>query len=343
MTQASKMIHYRKWPAFFAGFILVLSFGKSFAADVGGKPEKIDVVVTYAQPSGAFTPIWVAYEAGLFKKYGLNANLQLLTPQVSAQAVVSDEADFYTDGPDLINARLRGGQVKYFGGTMQQLVFEIWGAKEIKTIQELKGKTIGASTPRAALDTATREALKKNGLVPDKDVQILYVQSVPAILSSIIGGKTAAGTLSAPNTLKAREAGLNLLVDIGKLNIPAFQVVYGTTEKYLRNYPNTVYAFLKAMAEAVVLAKRDPPVAKKAISKYVKIDDPATIDGTYEAFAPYWAMSLAVRPEAIRAQFEYLDEKEFPNAKNADPREFYDNSFVDALSKAGFLKNLGMK
>ena len=97
------------------------------------------------------------------------------------------------------------------------------------------------------------------------------------------------------------------------------------------------------MAEAVVLAKRDPSVAKKAISKYVKIDDPATIDGTYEAFAPYWAMSLAVRPEAIRAQFEYLDEKEFPNAKNANPREFYDNSFVDALSKSGFLKNLGMK
>lgn len=343
MSRASRKIDYGKWPAFFAGFMLVLSFGESFAADVGGKPEKIDVVVTYAQPSGAFTPIWVAYDAGLFKKYGLNANLQLLTPQVSAQAVVSDEADFYTDGPDLINARLRGGQVKYFGGTMQQLVFEIWGAKEIKTIGELKGKTIAASTPRAALDTATREALKKNGLVPDKDVQILYVQSVPAILSSILGGKTAAGTLSAPNTLKAREAGLNMLVDIGKLNIPAFQVVYGTTEKYLRNYPNTVYAFLKAMAEAVVLAKRDPSVAKKAISKYVKIDDIPTIDGTYDAFAPYWAMSLAVRPEAIRAQFEYLDEKEFPNAKNADPREFYDNSFVDALSKSGFIKNLGMK
>lgn len=180
---------------------------QSSAAEVGGKPEKADVVVTYAQPSGAFTPIWVAYEAGLFKKNGLNATLQLLTPQVSAQAVVSEEADFYTDGPDLINARLRGGQVKYFGGTIQQLVFQIWGAKEIATIKDLRGKTIAASTPRAALDTATREALKKNGLVPDKEVQILYVQTVPAILSSILGGKTAAGTLSAPNTLKAKESG----------------------------------------------------------------------------------------------------------------------------------------
>jgi hypothetical protein len=161
----------------------------------------------------------VAYEAGLFKKYGLNASLQLLTPQVSAQAVISEEADFYTDGPDLINARLRGGQVKYFGGTMQQLVFQMWGAKEIIALDDLEGKTVAASTPRAALDTATREALKKNGLVPDKDVQILYVQTVPAILSSILGGKTAAGALSAPNTIKAKESGLNLLVDIGKLNI----------------------------------------------------------------------------------------------------------------------------
>src|SRR5258705_5563163 len=154
----------------------------AFAAEVGGKPEKPDVIVTYAQPSGAFTPIWVAYEAGLFKKYGLNANLQLLTPQVSAQAVISEEADFYTDGPDLINARLHGGQVKYFGGTIQQLVFQIWAAKEIKTIQDLKGKAIGVSTPRAALDTAIRETLKKNGLAPDKDVQVLYLQNVPAIL-----------------------------------------------------------------------------------------------------------------------------------------------------------------
>ena len=54
-------------------------------------------------------------------------------------------------------------------------------------------------------------------------------------------------------------------------------------------------------------------------------------------------MSLDVRPEAIKGQFEYLDEKEFPNAKNADPRDFYDNTFVMALSKSGFLKNLGMR
>jgi ABC-type nitrate/sulfonate/bicarbonate transport system substrate-binding protein len=237
---------------------------------------------------------------------------------------------------------MRGGEVKYFGGTIQQLVFQLFGAKEITSIQQLKGKAVAASTPRAALDTATREALRKNGLVPDRDVQVLYVQTVPAILSSIIGGKVAGGTLSAPNTLKAKDSGLNMLVDIGKLNVPGFMVAYGSTERYLKSNPNTVSAFLKAIAEAVVLAKKQPEVAKKAIAKYVQIDDQSTIDGTYDTFAPYWAMSLAVRPEALQAQFGYMDEKEFPQAKNADPKDFYDNSFVEALEKSGFFKSIGM-
>jgi len=53
----------------------------------------------------------------------------------------------------------------------------------------------------------------------------------------------------------------------------------------------------------------------KTIGEYAKIEDARTIDGTYDALAPYRALSLAVRPEAIRGQFSYLDEKEFPNAK----------------------------
>ena len=95
--------------------------------------------------------------------------------------------------------------------------------------------------------------------------------------------------------------------------------------------------------EGVALSRKKRGVGKQAISKYAKIENAPTVDGTYEAFAPYWAMNLAVRPEAILAQFDYLDEKEFPNAKKADPEAFYDNSFVEPLGKSGFLKNLGMR
>lgn len=330
------------WWLVLACLIMVLGTSLSFAAsEVGGKPEKSDVIVTYVQPSGVFTPIYVAYEGGIFKKYGLNAHLQLSNPQVSAQAVVSGEADFYTEGSDLINARLQGGRVKYFGATLQQFVFQVWTAKDITSIQQVKGKTYAATTPRAALDIATREAMKKNGLVADKDFKIMYVQTIPAVLTSIISGKAAAGTLSAPNNLKARDAGLNMLADIGKLSIPGLQMAYGTTEKYLNSNPNTVYAFLKAIAESVVLSKKDASLTKRAIAKYTKTDDLQMIEETYDQYAPYWMLSLAVQREAIQSHFGYLDEKDFPQAKNADAREFFDNSFVDNLERSGFFSRIG--
>ncbi len=330
-----------RWLVALSSLMFVVLSSSCFAVEVGGKPEKADVTVTYVQPSGVFTPIYVAYEAGLFKKYGLNAKLQLVNPQVSAQAVISGEADFYTEGSDLINARLQGGPVKYFGATLQQFVFQMWAAKEINSVQQLRGKTYAATTPRAALDIATREGLKRNGLVPDKDVKILYVQTIPAVLTSITSGKTSGGTLSAPNNLKARDAGMNMVADIGKMNIPGLQMAYGATESYIKSNPNTIYAFLKAVAEAVVVARKDAALTKKAIAKYTKTDDAQLIDETYDQYMPYWAMTLAVQREAIQAGIGYLDEKEFPQARTADAREFFDNSFVDTLERAGFFKSVG--
>jgi len=55
------------------------------------------------------------------------------------------------------------------------------------------------------------------------------------------------------------------------------------------------------------------------------------IDETYEAFAPFWAMSLAVKPEAIQTQFGYTDEKDFPQVKNANPRDFFDTPSLIVL------------
>ena len=326
------------------GFMVVLTPSLAVeASEIGGKPEKADVVVPYAQPSAVFAPIWVAYEAGLFKKYGLNARLEQLTPQVNAQAVISGDVDFYTAGPDIINARLRGARVKYFGGMMWQHVFQIWGAKEINDVKDLMGKTVAATTPRAATDTTTRETLKRNGLVPDRDVKILYLQTIPAVLTSIVAGQTAAGVLSPPTTFRAKEAGLRLLADTGKLNIRGTVLTYAAREEYLKSNPNTVYAFLKAMAEAVVLSKKDPAVAKAAIAKYTKTTDQKILDDSYDFFAPYWLMDFHARADAIQAQLAYLDEKEFPQAQNANPNDFLDNSFVESLEKSGFFRDVGLR
>jgi NitT/TauT family transport system substrate-binding protein len=320
---------------------IFLAFPMPGGAQLGGQPEKRNFTISYTQASGAFTTLWVAQEAGLFKKHGLDATLKILNSQVAAQALVVGEVDVISTGPDLVNMRLQGAPVKYIGGTLQRFIFQLWGVKGLNSLAELKGKTVAVTTPRTSTEIATREALKKTGVISDKEVSFLYVQTIPAVLTALLSGKTSAGTLSAPNTLKARDSGLSLLLDIAQTNVPGFHLAYGATERTIKSNPNALYAFVQAVAEATVLSKQNPAVAKKAIGKYTDTDDSKVIDGTYEQFAPYWDANLAVRTEPIQGQLMYLDEKEFPRAKDARPADFVDNSFAEHLKSSGFLQGLG--
>jgi len=207
-------------------------------------------------------------------------------------------------------------------------------------VPQLKGKMLAGTTPRSVLEIATREALKKHGLNFETDYKLIYMQSVPAVLTAIASGKAAAGALSAPTTLKAKDAGLNMLVDIAKLNIPGLPLAYGFTEKFIKENPNAVMAFLKGVAEGVARTKSDPAAAKHAIGKFTKTEEGKVRDDTYDFYAPYFVANLALRPEQLQTWFSYLDDQEYPQAAKANPRDFYDNSFVMALEKAGFFQKL---
>ena len=317
------------------GLILMLKSPLSItAAEITGKPEKPELTVAYLSPSAAFTPLYVAAEANLFAKYGLKVKPQIFGVGTAQKALLSEEIDILFDGPLLVPARLGGAGVKYFGAYTQRYIFQIFGAKGVTAIEQLKGKLVAVSAPRGAIEIATREALKKLGLNPDADVKFVYNDQVPAILTAILTGTVSGGTLSTPLNLKARESGLNFLVDIAKLNVPGLGGAYATTEKLLRNNPNTMYAFSKAMIEGVALTKKDSAGAKRAIGKYIKIDDPKILDTSYDDYAPYFETNLAVREQVIRAELEYLNEKDFPRAKSTNPKEFFDNSFVEKFDKA---------
>ena len=159
-------------------------------------------------------------------------------------------------------------------------------------------------------------------------------------MTAISTGRVAGGSLSAPTTLKARDAGLNMLIDIAKLNVAGLPLAYGFTERFLKENPLTVSAFLKGAAEGVARTKNDPTFAKRAIARFTKIDDGKMIDDTYDFYAPYFVGELAVKPEQLQTWFSYLDEKEYPQAAKARPGDFYDNSFVAALEKQGFFKTI---
>ena len=192
-TEQGREGRQRRHRIWLAVIFTFFAFPLPGAAQLGGKPEKSHFTISYTQASGAFTPLWVAQEAGILKKHGLDVTLKLLNSQVAAQALVAGEVDVISVGPEFVNARLQGVPVKYIGGTLQRFIFQLWGAKGIHTIADLKGKTVAVTTPRTSTEIATREALKKTAIISDKDVSFVYVQTIPAVLGAVLGGKTFRG------------------------------------------------------------------------------------------------------------------------------------------------------
>ena len=84
------------------GLILVLMCPlTAVGAEIGGKPEKGEVTIAYVSLSAAFTPLFVAAEAGLFAKHGLKVKLQFLNTAVAVNGLLAEEVDFVWTGQPL--------------------------------------------------------------------------------------------------------------------------------------------------------------------------------------------------------------------------------------------------
>src|SRR5215510_4578682 len=120
-------------------FVLVfafLFFPERGAAEIGGRPEKSDFVISYTQASGVFAPLWVAHENGLFKKYGLGTALKLLNTQVATQSLIAGELDVISTGPTVVEVFVQGATVKYLGAFLQLYMIKLWGAKGRVSVAE---------------------------------------------------------------------------------------------------------------------------------------------------------------------------------------------------------------
>jgi NitT/TauT family transport system substrate-binding protein len=142
----------------------------------------------------------------------------------------------------------------------------------IRTIQELKGKTIAINAPDNILQMLVSALLRDNG-VPVKDVHFISNVPFPAMAHLLLTHKVDAASMPEPFVTGAEESiGAQPLADedVGAaqdLPISGFVV----TKKWAQKYPRTAAAFLKALDEAQRIADTNPKAVEKAVEQYSKV------------------------------------------------------------------------
>lgn len=293
--------------------------------------------IVYNALGGSMAPLWLGQELGLFAKHGLQHSLNYLAATTSVQALVAGSEDIGMVGNQCIDVALEGADTIYVAGNINRFVFHLYGDPSINSVQDLKGKTVAATQAAASTDYATRIVLRRHGLVPDKDVKILFTGSMPALVTTVKSGNAAAGLMSAPTTTQAQELGLKPILNVTEMNIPFVFVGVCTTRKMVQQKPDTIMRFLRAYIEALAIIRTDKETTYKAMGKFLKTDNRQTLESIYDDYGSAYQKVPLMTKQEVQAVLEVVKS---PKGVRAKPEVFYDNSFVQKIDASGFINAL---
>jgi len=298
--------------------------------------------VVYPAVTGVMTALWVAAESKAFQKYGLDVSLLYIpsAPQVVRVMLAGESQITVTGGAAVVSANLGGADFVFIGGIVNVPAFYVMAAPEIKSIEDLKGATVGVTRFGSSSDFAMRYVLQKHGLRPEKDVTLLQLGGMIELATALSKRLVAAATLSSPADLRARKSGAQELVNMATTGVSFPQSAIVTTRSYVQAHPDDVLSFLRGYAEGMQRMTTDKTMAKKVIEKYTRESDPEILESTYRYGVDYIAPIPYPAKEGIA---EILRQSTHPKARTANPDEFVDMSLVKKLEDSGFFRRVNQR
>src|SRR5919199_996757 len=132
-------------PGFFFGLmILVMAiFSRTDSAVAQPKPKLRPLHIALANNSVTMTAIYVAKQLGIFESYGFDARVLVLEPRAGIAALLTGDLHFYTAIGSTGRAALRGVPVRVALVALNRPDFMLVAAKEISSIDQLRGKVVG--------------------------------------------------------------------------------------------------------------------------------------------------------------------------------------------------------
>jgi len=298
------------------------------------QPDLIKLTVGYTPITAATLPFYIAIDEKLFQKHGLEVVPVFFggTPLIVSAMMAGEFPIGLTGGGGIVSSRLAGSDLTVIGSYLQVLTINGMAKPEIKSINDLKGKKVAVSRIGASTYFAAIAMLDSRGMKPT-DVLFIQAGGNAESFAALTNGAVDAAMLGYPFSLKTKQAGFQALFRPADSEYGLYpNATVAARESWLkipRNHRVTVN-FLRAMGEGLHLAKTDAQVSKKALRRYLRVQDETTLQATLEYIQPYFPESLLTIEKAMANGIKFLDN---PKAKELDPKQTFTNRYVDEAMK----------
>jgi len=294
--------------------------------------------MSYAGTAGFNMPFIVAYEAGLYRKYGLRDEMIFIPGAATTmQALLAGEIEFVnSSGSPAINSILQGADVSIIATSYDSMPYSLIVNKDIRTAADLKGKTMGVARLGGINEVGIRLALERFRINP-KEVTFVNTGADPTRIAAVQTGVTAATVLAPPALFQASSLGLKVLADLADLGLKYPTSIIATRRSYLSKDRALLKKFMMGFVEGLHLYKTNTKFVVDVMQKYTRLNDTAMLEKTHNYFVKNTAAVPLTDPNSLTAGF--------PGGKNPERplSDFYDNTVLQELINEGFVRNIWKK
>ncbi len=293
---------------------------------------------------GSSTVIWVAKEARLFGRHGLDPTVVFISSSVRGiQAILAGEIPIGEGGgPALTTGRLAGGDVVAIAGNVNVLPYYLVAHPSIKRPEDLRGKIGGNHSAGTTAEFALRVGLKKMGLDPLKDVNLRVVGGSIDRMVALQKGVVHFTVVTQAGRAMAEKLGFPMLIDMATLQIPFPQNGIYTSTRLIRERPDTVRRYMRAYVEAIHFYKTRKEETIQIMRKYSRVEDRKYLEDAWDWHARYIPEAPYPPGEGYQTILQELSTTN-PKAAEANAKDFVDLRFVKEIEDSGFIKGLYRK
>ena len=298
--------------------------------------------VAYPTLTASYAVAWIAKEAQIFKKHGLDVELLFIqsSPILVAAMLAGNAPIGLTSGAPAVSSNLSGSDLVLIASlsNVSGIAYLVTSSK-ITSPAQLKGKIIGIDRLGGTGDFILRRTLRKLAIDPDRDVTIRQVGQSPVRLAALQAGSIDATTITVEDKLAAEKFGLNILIDIPKLGIEVLSSGVVTTRSFIKKEDETVRRFMRSIVEGIHYYRAHKVRSIEIMSQYMKVTDPRLIEIGYDFNSQTYRQKPYPFIQGIQLVLEQLAQTN-PAAKTAEPERFTDGRFVKELDASGFIDRL---
>jgi NitT/TauT family transport system substrate-binding protein len=321
---------------FFLSLLIPLTLAASATAQ-----ELKRIRIGYPSLSFRQSNVWVAREAGLFKKYGLDVDPVFLRGgQIATQALAGGDPPIVNIGT-VVQANLTGFSLVLVAAVETQYDQIVFARPGIAKLEQLKGKKFGISGFGSATHYATLILLKHLNIDP-KDLALLPSGPDAERLAALIAGRIDATLFTSSAASPARKSGFVELLQIGDLGVEVQGNGFATSRDYVKTNRDVVKNALKGFVEAIYFIYANKKETQKVFTKYMRTNDPDVLEDSYNGYIK----SIPKKPyptlKGIQFMLDMLAEK-MPQAKTAKPEQFVDLSFLQELEMENFFNEMAKR